>query len=149
MIQFSLKCTDDHRFDSWFQSAEAFDKLHASGMVTCAVCGSTDVAKAIMAPRVATSRKAQVPAEVTEPPERPLSQPRTVAEQAMSELRKKIETQTEDVGREFAREARAIHSGDAPDRPIRGEARHDEARALLEDGVPVVPLPFTPTRKTN
>lgn len=140
MIQFSLKCPNDHRFDSWFQSAEAYDKLAAAGMVSCAVCGAEGVQKAPMAPRVAASR---------ETGERPLSQPRTAAEQAVAELRRRIEDGSEDVGRNFAREARAIHEGDAPDRPIRGEARMDEARKLLEDGVPVMPLPFLNSRKTN
>lgn len=141
MIQFSLKCPEDHRFDSWFQSAEAFDKLHAAGMVTCAVCGATGVQKAPMAPRVASTRDA--------PADRPLSQPRSPAEQAVAELRRKIEAGSEDVGRDFAREARAIHEGAAPERAIRGEARMEEARKLLEDGVPVVPLPFMNSRKSN
>jgi len=139
MIQFSLKCPNDHRFDSWFQSAEAYDKLAAAGMVSCAVCGAEGVQKAPMAPRVAASREE----------DRPLSQPRSAAEQAVAELRRRIEAGSEDVGRNFAREARAIHEGDAPDRAIRGEARMDEARKLLEDGVPVMPLPFMNSRKTN
>ncbi|GGL98539.1 DUF1178 family protein [Pseudooceanicola nanhaiensis] len=140
MIQFSLKCPNDHRFDSWFQSAEAYDKLAAARMVSCAVCGADGVQKAPMAPRVAASRETEA---------RPLSQPRTAAEQAVAELRRRIEKGSEDVGRNFVREARAIHEGEAPDRPIRGEARIDEARKLLEDGVPVMPLPFMNPRKSN
>ena len=93
-----------------------------------------------MAPRVAASRETEA---------RPLSQPRTAAEQAVAELRRRIEKGSEDVGRNFVREARAIHEGEAPDRPIRGEARIDEARKLLEDGVPVMPLPFMNPRKSN
>ena len=58
MIQYTLKCDQDHRFDSWFQSGEAFDKLKAAGMVACAVCGSANVDKAIMAPRVRPARTA-------------------------------------------------------------------------------------------
>jgi len=141
MIQFSLRCPNDHRFDSWFQSAEAYDKLAAAGMVSCAVCGADGVRKAPMAPRVASSRE--------DAAARPLSQPRSAAEQAVAELRRRIESGSEDVGRNFVREARAIHAGEAPERPIRGEARLDEARKLLEDGVPVMPLPFMNARKTN
>ncbi|MDF1856701.1 DUF1178 family protein [Pseudooceanicola sp.] len=144
MIQFSLKCPNDHRFDSWFQSAEAFEKLAAAGMVSCAICGANKVEKAVMAPRVATSRT-----DKDQPKERPLSAPRSPAEQALTELRRKIEAQSEDVGRDFARQARAIHDGDMPDRAIRGEARVEEARALIEDGVPIVPLPFAASRKSN
>lgn len=138
MIQFSLKCHRDHRFDSWFKSADAFDTLKSQGMVTCSVCGSSEVEKAIMAPRVSTSREA-----------RPLSGPASPAEQAIAELRRKIESESDYVGADFAREARRIHEGEAEARQIHGEARPDEARKLLEDGVPVMPLPFAPNRKAN
>ncbi|MCK0149397.1 DUF1178 family protein [Marivita sp. S6314] len=144
MIQFTLKCDKDHRFDSWFQSSDAFDKLLSAGMVTCAVCGSSDVAKAMMAPRVSTKDSdAPVPAKPK------LSEPASPAEQALAELKKHVEKNSDYVGKNFASEARAIHSGDAPERPIWGEARGDEAKKLIEDGVPVAPLPFTPTRKSN
>jgi hypothetical protein len=148
MIHYALKCDQDHRFDSWFQSASAFDKLQDAGMVACAVCGSTSVEKAVMAPAVASGGD---PAEGPEPaaPARPLSTPAHPAEQALRRLRAYVEKHSEDVGREFAREARAIHAGEAPERPIHGEAKPSEARALMEDGVPVAPLPFTLGRKSN
>ena len=150
MIQFTLKCDKDHRFDSWFQSSEAFDKLKKAGMVTCAICGSPHVEKAIMAPRVTASRdKAK---ETPAPPaaaKGPLSAPASAAEQAMVDLKKKIEESSEYVGTDFAREARDIHDGIAPERLIHGEARPEEAKKLIEDGVPVAPLPFTPGRKSN
>ena len=77
-----------------------------------------------------------------------LSAPASPAEQALAELRRRIEAQSEDVGRRFATEARRIHEGRAPERPIIGEARSSEARALLEDGIPVAPLPWS-ARRTN
>ncbi|WP_397543358.1 DUF1178 family protein [Roseovarius salis] len=155
MIQFTLKCDRDHRFDSWFQSAGAFDTLKASGMVACAVCGSTQVDKALMAPRV-HSRDAERPAPDT--PEdgnggaasgTPLSTPSSPAAQALSELKRRIEQHSDYVGQNFAREARDMHEGLTPERPIHGEARAEEARKLIEEGVPVTPLPFLPGRKTN
>ena len=150
MIQFSLKCSDGHTFDSWFQSADAFDKLSASGMVVCAVCGSSDVTKAIMAPRVRPARSAAKPTEPGKAPEPgPLSAPSNPAEQALAEMRKHVEENSDYVGMKFAEEARAMHNGDAPERSIYGEARLDEAKSLIEDGVPVAPLPFRPQRKTN
>ncbi len=82
-------------------------------------------------------------------PDRPLSKPASAAEQAIAELRRKIEESSDYVGMNFASEARAIHQGEAPERPIYGEAKMDEARALIEEGVPVAPLPFMPNRKTN
>lgn len=155
MIQYALKCADGHTFDSWFQSAAAFDKLVAAGMVSCVVCGGAKVEKAIMTPRVRTAREAVVvpdmpdiqPPEVPKPG--PLSQPASPAEQAMADLRKKVEENADYVGGDFATEARAMHVGDAPVRSIYGEAGVEEARLLIEDGVPVAQLPFMPGRKTN
>ena len=147
MIQYALKCSEGHSFDSWFQSAEAYDKLAAAGMVSCAVCGSSKVEKAIMTPRVRPARTAAKLAD--EPRERRLSDPASAAEQALAELRRKIEANADYVGKEFADEARKIHLGEAPERSIYGEARVDEAKALAEEGVPVALLPFVPNRKTN
>ncbi|MEY8830282.1 DUF1178 family protein [Sedimentitalea sp. XS_ASV28] len=141
MIQYALKCAEGHSFDSWFQSASAFDKLMQAGMVSCVVCGSSDVEKAIMAPSVQSARKSDG--------RRALSAPASPAEQALAELRRKVEENSDYVGMNFAAEARAMYEGTAPARSIYGEARMDEARKLLEDGVPVAPLPFTPNRKTN
>ena len=152
MIQYSLKCAEGHEFESWFQSASAFDRLATAGMVSCAVCGGTKVEKAVMAPRVRTARAAEArqpaPARDNVGPG-PLSRPASLAEQALAELRKKIEANADYVGRDFAAEARAIHAGDAPERAIYGEAKAEEAKSLIEDGAPVAPLPFIPERKTN
>ncbi len=140
MIQFSLRCAENHQFDSWFQSAAAFDKLHASGMVTCVICGSYRVQKALMAPRVQTSH---------EPPAPPLTGARAPTERMLAELRRQVEENSDYVGLNFAREARDMHDGLTPERAIYGEARVDEARKLIEDGVPVAPLPFAPRRNSN
>lgn len=134
MIKFSLKCSTGHQFDSWFGSNDDFDRLKARGLITCAVCGAMDIDKAIMAPRV--------PAK-TRPKETPLSAPASAAEQAVKELRAKIEKSAVDVGTNFASEARKIHDGDAPERSIFGQAKPEEARSLIEDGVPVIPLPWS------
>lgn len=144
MIRYSLKCADGHAFESWFQSAEAFDKLLSAGHVSCAVCGQGNVEKSIMAPRVRPSRDA------ANAPARPdLKAPASEAEQALAKMRKHVEDNAEYVGKEFASKARAMHDGDQPERAIYGEARLDEAKKLVEDGIPVAPLPFRPQRKTN
>lgn len=139
MIHYSLKCANGHDFDSWFASAAGFDALVGAGMVTCAVCGSTDVTKALMAPTVKTAKA----------PDRPLSTPQTEAETAIAALRREIEENSEYVGMSFAAQARAIHDGTAPERAIYGEARPAEALKLLEDGIPVAPLPFAPRKRAN
>ncbi|PVA10515.1 DUF1178 domain-containing protein [Pelagivirga sediminicola] len=143
MIKFSLKCAEDHRFDSWFQSAASFDKLARAGLIVCAECGSPDVTKSIMAPSVQSARG-------DAPPKRQqLAAPETPAQKAIAQLRRKVEANSEYVGTDFIRQARDIHEGAAPERPIWGEARADEARKLMDDGAAILPLPFRPTRKVN
>ena len=137
MIRYALRCDREHRFDSWFGSSDDFDRLTGAGLLACAVCGSTTVVKDLMAPNVASAA-----------PEASLRGPASPAEQALAELRRRIEATAEDVGRDFAAEARRIHEGVSPERPIIGEARPAEARALIEDGVPVAPLPWS-SRRTN
>lgn len=136
MIKYGLSCAEGHDFESWFSSSADFDRLEAAGHLSCAVCGTSKVKKALMAPRVSGG-------EATPPEaERPLSRPASPAEQALRALRAKIEREAENVGRNFAREARRIHEGEAPARAIYGEAKAEEARALIEEGVPVAPLPW-------
>ncbi len=144
MIRYALTCANDHGFESWFQSAEAFDRLAASGHLACAVCGSTEVGKTLMAPAVRPARGVDAPEG-----ERPLSVPQTPVEKAIAALRRQIEENSDYVGLNFAAEARAMHEGDIPERSIFGEARADDAKRLIEDGIPVAPLPFRPARKAN
>lgn len=141
MIRYDLTCPEGHDFDSWFQSAEAFDNLRAAGHLACAVCGAGGVEKRIMAPAVRPARKAG---------EKPkLKEPATDLEAAMVEMRRQIEENSDYVGLNFAAEARRMHEGEIDERSIYGEAKADEARALLEDGIPVAPLPFMPKRQAN
>ncbi|MCP5075196.1 MAG: DUF1178 family protein [Rhodobacteraceae bacterium] len=146
MIRYTLKCTENHTFDSWFQSAEAYNKLIGAGMVTCSVCGALGVEKAIMAPQVRTARNAELTKEKAKAG--PLSTPASPAEQALAEMRRMVEQNSENVGDNFASEARAIHDGDAPERSIYGQAEPEEAKALIEDGIKVAPLPWG-NKQTN
>ena len=133
MIRFRLTCDNDHGFESWFASNAAYDGLKAAGQLECPVCGSRKMDKALMAPAVASTPAAPAPPT-----------PETLAA-----WRRHVEETSDYVGLEFVAEARAIHEGTAPERPIWGEARLDEARKLLDDGVPVAPLPFVPRSRTN
>lgn len=134
MIRYALKCSDGHGFESWFQSAGAYDTLAARGLVTCVTCGTADVTKALMAPKIGG-----VPAIRTPPSE---------VERRLTALRVKVEAEATYVGGRFAAEARAIHETGG-DRQVYGEANGAEVRALIEDGVPVAPLPFLPKSKAN
>ncbi|MGR3464773.1 DUF1178 family protein [Limimaricola sp.] len=140
MIHYDLTCKNGHAFDSWFASASAYDALERAGQLSCAVCGDSGVSKALMAPSVNENAR---------PAKRSLSEPGTPLEKAMTELRRKVEANSDYVGDAFVREARDMHEGKSPERAIHGEARPEEARRLIEDGIPVAPLPFAPKRRTN
>ncbi|MCU0828639.1 MAG: DUF1178 family protein [Tabrizicola sp.] len=150
MIRFSLKCSAGHGFDSWFQRAEAFAALQSSGQLACPICGDTGIEKSLMAPAVRPSRIAAAdpaPSPASDTPS--LREPQSQLEAALAELRRQIEANSEYVGMNFAVEARKMHQGEAPARAIHGEARPEDARAMIEDGLPVAPLPFLPARKVN
>lgn len=158
MIKYALQCAEGHVFESWFQSAGAFEQLAIGGHLTCASCGTQEVRKTMMAPAVRkkeTEAKGQLAADKAEVsvPKPPAvaadTSLRAGADAALQKMRAEVEKNATYVGGNFAKEARAMHAGDAPERAIYGEARPAEARALLSEGVPVVPLPFIPKSKTN
>ena len=140
MIRYTLKCDDGHQFESWFRNSEAYDTLSAAGQVSCAVCGSTSVDKAIMAPSVSAkdSEAAEAPAD--------LSAPANPAEAALKAMREHLEANSDYVGKEFASEARKIHLGESDARSIWGEASREDAKALNDEGIPVAPIPWVSRR---
>ncbi|MHA1530259.1 MAG: DUF1178 family protein [Alphaproteobacteria bacterium] len=133
MIRYNLKCARAHEFEAWFRSSAAYDEQRRAGQVACAMCGSSEVEKAVMAPAL------MAPAANPAPN---LTKPSSPAEAALAALRRKIETGSDYVGREFAAEARRIHDGEKAQRAIWGEASLDDARALKDDGIPVAPIPW-------
>lgn len=141
MINYTLQCEKKHRFDSWFKSAEAFDMLVEKSLVVCSDCGSTNISKAIMAPRVSTARKKENKSQEIAK--------KSKVKSDILELKKKIEANSEYVGNNFANEARSMYLGESPERAIYGEAKADDAKKLIDDGIPVMPLPFIPVKKTN
>ena len=148
MIKFALRCARGHEFQSWFQSSEAFDTQVKSGLVLCPLCQVTEVTKAIMAPAIASRGEAKW----AKPPAQAQSQTKVALldwhdrkSRAMIEaFRRRIFAEADDVGTRFAEEARKIHNGLVPERPIHGQASIGDARALIEEGVPVLPVPPSP-----
>ncbi len=134
MIRYALKCSDGHTFESWFQSAAAFDALAGQGHLSCAVCGSDAVSKTMMSPQVAAEKESGAPAKPTR-------------NEAIAEMRREVEKNATYVGGDFVRKAREMHEGAMPATSIYGEADVQEVRALVEEGVPVLPLPFKPKQK--
>ena len=154
MIRYTLRCEQSHSFESWFQDSSAYDQQVKRKLVTCPVCGSAEVEKAIMAPRIVGKRgreKAPAPVEAAAPVETPATEstPLMMAQERelrakIKELRDHIVKNADNVGERFPNEARKMHYGDIEHRPIYGEASPDEARALVDEGVEVSPLPVLP-----
>jgi hypothetical protein len=142
MIRFSLKCSNDHSFESWFQSSEAYEKLVAADLLNCVECGDSQIVKSLMSPKIGISTGH---AET----DTPLTAPTSDVEKTLAKLKNEIEKNSDYVGLNFATEARAMHDGEQPARSIYGEAKPEEAKALIEDGIRVAPLPFMPKRQTN
>jgi hypothetical protein len=155
MIVFDLSCHDGHRFEGWFGSSTDFEDQRARGLLACPSCGSADVTKAPMAPAVPA--KGNTRAEVL-PPEAPKQVANTPmppqVQQALAALAKAQAEALKNstwVGNKFADETRKMHYGERDEAPIHGQASLAEAKALIEEGVPVAPLPFpvAPPDKLN
>ena len=136
MIRYALACDQAHAFEGWFGSSDDYDAQAQAGQIGCPVCGSTAVAKQIMAPRVAGTKRNS--------PDLP-PQAREVMMQAMAQVRQHVEDNFDYVGDAFAAEARAIHAGASENRGIYGEATPAEVRDLKEEGVSIAPLPPAPS----
>lgn len=134
MIVFDLRCAGEHVFEAWFGSSDDYDDQKSRGLLTCPVCGSGEVGKAVMAPRVG-SGQGDGPAPPSPEQAKALLHALAVAQgEALKTSRW--------VGRRFAEEARAIHAGEREGETIHGQATLAEARALIDEGVPVAPLPL-------
>ena len=162
MIRYALNCEHGHAFESWFQNSTAYDKQAKRNLVTCPICGSGKIEKAIMAPRLARSDTAEpmtlppptpAPASAPAPTSAPApaKQPVAIMSPHERELRKKLKELREHVtrnadyvGPRFPEQARKIHYGEIEHRSIYGEASPEEAKELHEEGIEFHPLPVLP-----
>jgi hypothetical protein len=131
MIVFDLQCGAGHVFEAWFGSSIDHERQASAGMIACPMCGDTGVAKAVMAPAVAAKGN------------------RSDAATALLAAQRQFEAASDYVGENFAAEARARHESPTPSRPIYGEASIADARALVDDGIGVLPLPFKPLARSD
>jgi hypothetical protein len=148
MIRYRLKCEKRHEFEAWFSNSTAFDKQARRGLVSCPKCGTSKVEKALMTPGIAKGLKRKRTRKAPAPQPDPQHTHRLAAHGelmgAMRKLRAEIEGKSEYVGPRFPEEARKIHYEEAPQRGIYGEATHEEAKALSEEGIDFFPLPLLP-----
>lgn len=136
MILFDLLCTKDHAFEAWFHSGSIFDEEVAAGQVACPVCGDTQVRKAPTAAALVKSGGSDIAVAASQ------------LRQMLAEIRKQVEANADYVGERFPEEARRIHYGETESRPIYGEASREEAAALRDEGVEIVPIPW-PARQDS
>jgi len=142
MIVFDLSCRLGHVFEVWFGSSADYEDQRKRRLVACPMCGATDVDKAVMAPNVAPKGNQAAPTVPMRSDGEPTPAEMKAALAMLAKAQAKLLEGSEHVGSRFASEARAIHEGDAPERLIHGQATREEAKALLEEGVPVAPLPL-------
>lgn len=149
MIRYRLACARGHDFEAWFANANAFDEQKAAGLLACPACGDTEIDKTLMAPAVASGRRARAARPETPGPDaaQAVFRPEPGAEEikvALRRLRKHVVANADYVGDRFAEEARKIHYEEAEKRGIYGETTGEEARALAEEGIEFHPLPVLP-----
>lgn len=157
MIVFDLKCANAHVFEAWFASSSGYEDQQARGLLICPLCGDGDINKAVMAPAIPAKSnralaKAPLPPTESAPastPDIPVAKPATPADTEIKALiaemasaqSKALERSTW-VGKEFNEQARAMDAGETEKTSIHGEVSRDQAKALVEDGIGVMPLPF-------
>lgn len=145
MIRYALACEEGHAFESWFASSGSYDEQVARGLVTCPHCGSGLVVKRPMAPSLGRSGE---PAASAETPALPVADdPQRRMRSLLRAVRQQIEANAEHVGPRFPEEARKIHYRETESRAIYGEASPSEARALVDEGIAVAPLPPAPDER--
>jgi hypothetical protein len=142
MIRYALVCEHDHPFEGWFGASGDYDDQLSRGLLECPTCGSQAVRKQIMSPAVSGTRKMGEADRTGQPTQEMMME-------AMQKVRQHVEANFDDVGENFAQEARDIHEGRAEQRGIYGQATATEVRDLLDDGVAVAPLPSKPPKKAK
>ncbi|WP_404369843.1 DUF1178 family protein [Sphingomonas sp. MMS24-J45] len=153
MIVFDLRCPQHHVFEAWFASSAAYEDQRARGLLACPMCGDSDIAKAVMAPNIpakSNTRTVVVPAP-TAADAPPTADALKAALNALANAQAEALKNSQWVGRAFAETARAMHDGEVPATPIHGQTTLAEAKALVDDGVPVaaLPLPIVPPDAVN
>ena len=163
MIHYALRCATGHEFDGWFRSSAAFDAQAASGLLSCPLCASTQVGRALMSPRVSSGLGPSAPTGLAlqqDAPPQPgsgagpapapaisVGGPPAIPDQvraALQRIRAEVESKCDYVGPRFADAVRAMHDGSESPRAIYGETTPEQAVALADDGIEVTRIPWVP-----
>ena len=152
MIRYALLCKAGHGFESWFRSSGDYDRQRKGGLVSCPACGSAEIEKQIMKPSLTRSGKekprAEPPAASEEKtPVAMMSPQEQFLRTKLKELREHVTKNADYVGDKFPELARQMHYDEAERRSIYGEAKPDEVKELIDEGVEVHPLPVLPEER--
>ena len=141
MIKFDLKCHNDHIFEASFDDSDSFEKQRKQKLIECPFCASSNVFKSVMAPNISTKSNSYA--------KQKRNQEKVFANfnQKVKKLKEEIEKSYTYVGKKFPEEARKIHYGEKEDKPIYGEATEKESKDLMEEGIPLIRLPFEKKQK--
>ncbi len=131
MILYDLNCENGHTFEVWFASSDQYEKQKKRKLISCPICNSNKIRKALMAPNLKGTKKSNK------------SYNEKKFNKKLKEFRKFIESNTEDVGKSFTEEAKKIYYGEKKSRPIRGETTKEQAEELIEEGIPIAKLPWS------
>ncbi len=143
MIVFELICARHHRFEGWFASSADFNVQKERGLLSCPVCGEKSIEKLLTAKIGHAESNVPGPGHKTPEPRVPLASG-TSLQMKLHEILDYVLTHSDDVGSSFASEARKMHYQQAPRRDIRGTASAEQAEELIDEGIPVYPLPIPP-----
>ncbi len=136
MIKYDLKCDNKHLFEGWFPNSIEFEEQQNKGLISCPICASTNVTRALMAPAV---KRPNIDKNITEKKSNnKVSELKT----QIRTINKIIENNTTDVGTNFAKEARMIYKGEKKDKAIRGSATPKEEKELKKEGIPYIKVPW-------
>ena len=137
MILFDLKCKNGHRFEAWFPSNSKYEYQVKRNLILCPNCNTSKIEKSLMAPNINLGKNTKITKKASEKADE-----KNIMEKEIRKFKKYIEKNTDNVGKNFAEEARKIYYGEKKSRSIRGETTNEEAKELLEEGVPFSKLPW-------
>lgn len=139
MISYNLRCAKDHEFEGWFKDSAAFAAQRDAEEIDCPICGDRRIEQALSVPNISSGKTQS----------RAVAEKATQMRAALREVRRHVEKTHDNVGENFAEEARKIHYGETESRAIYGDASPTEAKELVEEGVPIAPLPWIEEAKDN